>query len=182
MTFEQNVSYLRVCVCMHVFVPGRLWEQTPGRPKQRTVLLQIYQQWWEGRRRTPCSSSRDTNVLLTWRLISHWGVKLKSVLKLKIRALWVSSCWPDSSYSCHRCMCCCWCTRWSPIHSDKLNRHNPPWKSSLTWCRLKGLTHPAPHRILRGNTWTQACMDTYTWIVNGDHFVFVFNRWNVSIS
>jgi len=49
---------------MNHCVPERLWEQTPGKPKQRTELLQIYQQWWAGRRLPPCSVTGNRIHLL----------------------------------------------------------------------------------------------------------------------
>lgn len=68
------------------------------------------------------------------------------------------SCWPGSSYWCRRCTCCCWCTRWSPIRTDKLNQHSPRWTRTPTRCRSTGRTRPAPRRLLGGNTRSQEFM------------------------
>lgn len=65
----QRIRTKAQCVSACVLVPGRLLEQTPNRPMQRTELLQIYQQWWEGQRQTPCSLTADEQALLIkpWR-------------------------------------------------------------------------------------------------------------------
>lgn len=125
-----------IIVC--VSVPERLSGQTPGRPKQRTVLHQIYQRWWEGRMLTPSSSTRHTNaaswlllISFKYREITSWpAVDETQILNDSYGASHLTG--PLSDADWNHCITTCR-AKHVPQMSASSERLN--WPGSNYWCR-----------------------------------------------